>query len=880
MSKSSSSQKTFSREAQSLQATFTDWSIEDLQALLEEVDFDVDTAAYRILDGHAHKWTETNVKKPKPKSSQTLADTSSKSKDSNHPNSSDHSTPRGRGRGSFRGGRGGFRGGRGRGNGRQPRQPRSDQKWNNNASSNRNHNNDHTGDAAPADDATDSNNYSSSWGNSYNDSWGQTDNTASKSEQTTSDDQNGGDANQEFASSAPQKPVTTGAWSKGKPQASQKNVSKPTSQPPQQPVKKTETSPSKSSVNASSSKPESTRPAQSPAKPVTSWAAIAASHKQPKPAPQAQPAPVKERSPSPKRTPASSKEEQPPQQPSSPKQRSLSPQRSPQPAAATVATDATTARGRSPSPAPLKSPSQRSTRSASASPSRKPAASVSNVTEPEPPRAPSPARTKSPVMKATQIPSHPPGFSQQTPVAQAAATRHKSPLPASNAERGRSVVKPDAPVVMPGSVALSSVGVKFGSLSIGESNTESVEESLKEETKAESVSPFQPQQRTQATSQFPNAPGTSLPAPSAPYYNAEGLSKQDHAQSHGYANPSATAADTMNPYLSYQHGGMPGAAGGFGMGAPMTLPGEPYATVYGAAPDRLMGYYADPSNYAQTPARDTKYSGSDSTAPASTSATTSNQTAAQPGAQHPQQTYPHQIPGVPYGYYPYQYYGQFPSYQSSAYQPFVNKNMYHMYAAPNMMPSGNKGPSSYNMYSNQSYEDPVNTSAQGHHVQALSSMSTQEFSKGQGNASQGSATSHNQTASSTNTPHQQNFQSFLGLGSGLNSSHPQSQASSKQANDPLAFGSSQKSYPTSGASASNQSPAQPNYYGNNNYYQNHQHQSNYHHHQHQHQQHQHQNQHQQHQHQHQQHQHQHHMQQSQQGHYNIGRSQNYGWNQS
>ncbi|KAI9139883.1 hypothetical protein BKA69DRAFT_1083149 [Paraphysoderma sedebokerense] len=797
----SSLKKQYSSELAELKFAFSKWSEEDLLATLVEAHGDVDVAISRITEGNAFQWTETKTKKST-KSQNTEAGAKNKENTPANNSASDQSrgerTDRGRGRGSFRGGRGGFRGGRGRGgaNGhaRVARPPRNNE-------SNKPSSADDTNENAQRTNKNQTQSVSSAEQTA-------TDNVGTSKQATNLGSGVWGDVNK--------KHVKQG-WGPSKPQ--QPSAKQPTT-----------ASQTPSSAPVPSKPKQVPTPASQPTpKPATtmktSWAQIVKTEEKP-----SQPLPTSQKASSPKK--ASESVDRQHQRAPSPK-RGPSPQRAASPEKPTATSEIV--RDRSPARSPAQQPTK--AQGTSPSPTRQivgaaaTAASSESVTaSPSRGRSPSPPKTKSPQMKPQPATQTPPGLSQQKPQQSVQQQKVASAVPAGPVQRGRTPVK-EGPVVMPGSVGLQSVGVKFGSLAIGESQVNGAEETKEEVKPAEAPSQFPPQvhQRPGVGMPFPPTSGMPLPVPSAPSYNA---ANKDQSQSHYHPSASIGGLDAMNPYASYQHT-MPGAAAGFGMGAPMSLPGEPYAAIYGAGPEaqRVMGYYADPS-YGQGPhARDNKYAAGETSAPSSaanTPASTAAPAGSQPGSQ--QQGYPPQLPGIPY-YYPYYLPNQFPSYQSSGYQPFVNKNMYPMYATPAMnQHNASKTPSSYNSssYGTQSYEEQVN---QGHHAPGLSGMNAQDFSKAQGASTQSGLTSHTASAAS-NLPHQQNFQNFLGLGSGLNPSqtHPQShgahhthgqpQAKPSPA-DPLAFNSSQKSYPNSGGSTANQSPAnQPYYAGTNagNYY--------------------------------------------------------------
>ncbi|KAI8912583.1 hypothetical protein EDD86DRAFT_201771 [Gorgonomyces haynaldii] len=120
----SQDKKRFASELQTLGEIFSDWTQQDLVAILLEVNGDIDLAIARISEGHAEQWGEVkNGKKLKPKKDQTDHAKRTPTEPESKPAPARGAQPAQRG--NFRGGRGGHRGARGgRGRGGYQERPR------------------------------------------------------------------------------------------------------------------------------------------------------------------------------------------------------------------------------------------------------------------------------------------------------------------------------------------------------------------------------------------------------------------------------------------------------------------------------------------------------------------------------------------------------------------------------------------------------------------------------------------------------------------------------------------------------------------------------------------------------------------------------------
>ncbi|KAG0279178.1 RNAPII degradation factor [Linnemannia gamsii] len=352
--------------------------------------------------------------------------------------------------------------------------------------------------------------------------------------------------------------------------------------------------------------------------------------------------------------------------------------------------------------------------------------------EKEPEHTPAPAPTPAQTTAPAAAPAGPPGLKQK---------------PASQPRR----LNQDAPVVIAGgSSSLQSMGLKFGSFSLNDTEepetpevTETPEVPVEEPAQpapaeTQPAQPTQPaQQATQQPSQQqPSAYGRQPAAASTPAA-VPAASGQSPASANAYAKQDPAAANYLaqhhhhpamgldamgSPYGSY----MPGAnqLGSFGMAPMASLPNE-YAALYGNDIQRAM--YYDPASYGQMPAtginsyqaRDTKYNQDSTAAVGTTGAASTGSTQAQQTLQQQQQqqAYPN-MGGMPY--YPYYYMpNQFPNaYQQSGYgQPFVNKNMYPMYQHQQQQQQQQHGSNKPGSNNNTPYGNYSSTGAGqgGHH---------------------------------------------------------------------------------------------------------------------------------------------------------------------
>ncbi|KAJ3214926.1 RNAPII degradation factor [Clydaea vesicula] len=243
----------------------------------------------------------------------------------------------------------------------------------------------------------------------------------------------------------------------------------------------------------------------------------------------------------------------------------------------------------------------------------------------------------------------------------------------------------DQPVVMPQGSGMSSIGVRFGSLSVGSTSAQEDDSTLLKQQQ-------QPQHTTSlnqtaiSASKFQNANEQTQ------YSNSTAASSVS-----GSVNPVNRLSQPANMAPNPNMIGNPVAlqqmanASGFGFQQQGSgLPNE-YANIYGSDAQRagLMGYY-DPSAYAQGPniAAPGKYPGQETTQTGGLPSTTQQQvggtlnpvTQSQVSAvQQQQQQSQYQPMMNPYYGNPYYYMqNQFPSPygQPSMYQQFGNKSMY------------------------------------------------------------------------------------------------------------------------------------------------------------------------------------------------------------